>query len=56
MQVASMVRQGLSTKVIAKTLNISPGTVSIHRKHIRKKLGLNEKADNLHSYLLSLIE
>lgn len=56
MQVASMVRQGLSTKVIAKTLNISPGTVSIHRKHIRKKLGLNEKADNLHSFLLSLTE
>ncbi len=56
MQVASLVRQGLSTKVIAKTLNISPGTVSIHRKHIRKKLGLNEKADNLHSYLLSLTE
>lgn len=55
-QVASMVRQGLSTKVIAKTLNLSPGTVSIHRKHIRKKLGLNEKADNLHSYLLSLTE
>ena len=56
MQVASLVRQGLSTKVIASTLNISPGTVSIHRKHIRKKLGLDGKASNLHSFLLSLTE
>jgi PAS domain S-box-containing protein len=55
-QVAAMVRQGLPTKVIAKTLNITSGTVSIHRKHIRKKLDLDGKATNLHSYLLSLTE
>lgn len=55
-QVASMIRQGLSTKLIAATLHISQGTVSIHRKHIRKKLGLNGKASNLSSYLLSLAE
>jgi len=55
-QVASMVRQGLPSKVIAAALNISSGTVSIHRKHIRKKFGLDGKADNLHSYLLSLTE
>ncbi|WNV03265.1 PAS domain S-box protein [Candidatus Methylospira mobilis] len=55
-QVASLVRQGLATKLIAKTLNLSPGTVSIHRKHIRKKLELKGKASNLHSYLLSLYE
>jgi len=53
-RVASMVKQGLSTKLIAMTLNISPGTVGIHRKHIRKKLGLDSKATNLHGYLLSL--
>ena len=56
MQVASLLRQGLSTKVIAMTLNISPGTVGIHRKHIRKKLGLDGKAANLHNYLKSLTE
>jgi DNA-binding CsgD family transcriptional regulator len=56
MQVASLVRQGLSTKIIAMTLNIAPGTVSIHRKHIRKKLGLDGKAANLQSYLMSLTE
>lgn len=54
-QVASMIRQGLPTKIIAATLNIASGTVSIHRKHIRKKLGLDNKAANLQSYLLSLI-
>ncbi|SJM95453.1 conserved hypothetical protein [Crenothrix polyspora] len=54
--VAAMVRQGLSTQIIAKTLNIASGTVSIHRKHIRKKLDLDHKAINLHSYLLSLTE
>lgn len=55
-QVAAMIRQGQPTKVIAAGLNIAPGTVSIHRKHIRKKLGLDGKKDNLHSYLMSLTE
>lgn len=55
-QVASMVRQGLSTKIIATTLNLSAGTIGIHRKHIRKKLELDSKAINLHSYLMSLTE
>ena len=55
-QVASMVRQGLATKSIAATLNISSGTVDIHRKHIRKKLGLSGKAINLQSYLRSLTD
>jgi DNA-binding CsgD family transcriptional regulator len=55
-QVALLLRQGLPTKLIAATLNISPGTISIHRKHIRKKLGLDGKASNLHSYLKSLTE
>ncbi|MGZ8983900.1 MAG: PAS domain S-box protein [Methylotenera sp.] len=53
-QVASMVREGLSTKVIAATLSLSPETISIHRKNIRKKLGLDSKSDNLRSYLITL--
>jgi len=53
-QVASMVREGFSTKVIAATLSLSPETISIHRKNIRKKLGLDSKADNLRSYLITL--
>ncbi len=52
-QVASMVKLGNPTKVIAATLNISGGTVNLHRKHIRKKLGLDSKT-NLQNYLQSL--
>lgn len=55
-QIASLVRQGLSSKLIASTLNLSSGTIGIHRKHIRKKLGLNGSDDNLYSYLSSLAE
>ncbi len=55
-QVASLIRQGLSTKLIATTLHLSTGTVCIHRKHIRKKLGLIGSDDNLYGYLLSLAE
>lgn len=54
--VASMIRQGLSTQIIAESLQISPGTVSIHRKHIRKKLDLQRKGTNLKSYLQSMGE
>jgi PAS domain S-box-containing protein len=53
-QVVSLIRQGLPTKLIASTLDIAPGTVSVHRKQIRKKLGLDNKADNLQTYLKSL--
>lgn len=53
-QVTSLIRQGLPTKTIAATLSLSPETISVHRKHIRKKLGLDNKATNLRSYLLSL--
>jgi len=53
-QVASLIRQGLPTKLIASTLDIAPGTVSVHRKQIRKKLGLDSKSDNLQIYLKSL--
>ena len=55
-QVASMIRQGLPTKVIATTLNNSPGTISNHRKSIRKKLGFGKNTGNLQAYLLSLSE
>ncbi|WP_394754393.1 PAS domain S-box protein [Crenothrix sp.] len=53
-QVASMIRQGLSTKNIAATLSISAATVNVHRKNIRKKLGLDNKAVNLRSHLGSV--
>lgn len=55
-QVACMVREGSPTKVIAATLSISPETVSIHRKNIRRKLGLETKSENLRSYLVTLAD
>ena len=53
-QVASMIKQGLPTKDIATALSLSPETISVHRKHIRKKLGLSSKAANLRSHLTAL--
>lgn len=53
-QVASMIKQGLSTKDIATALSLSTETVNVHRKHIRKKLGLSGKTANLRSHLTSL--
>jgi DNA-binding NarL/FixJ family response regulator len=54
--VASMIRQGQQTSTIASALAISPGTIHIHRKHIRKKLGLDNTTTNLESYLKTLEE
>jgi PAS domain S-box-containing protein len=55
-QVASLIRQGMSTKQIATVLNMSSATISVHRKHIRQKLGLHGKTTNLEIYLMSLSE
>jgi DNA-binding CsgD family transcriptional regulator len=52
--VATLVREGLTTKEIAGTLQISAHAVDFHRKNIRSKLGLNRKKSNLRSYLISL--
>ncbi len=51
-QVASMVREGFSTKAIASTLSLSPETINIHRKNIRRKIGLDSKDKNLRSHLM----
>jgi len=53
-QVADMIRNGKTTKEIAKLLNVSAGTIEGHRNAIRKKLGLSNKKANLQSYLSSL--
>jgi len=50
-QVANLVRQGKRTKEIAEVMHLAPGTISIHRKNIRKKLGLTHKKANLQSVL-----
>jgi len=54
MEVANMVKAGLSTKEISGLLNASMQTVDKHRNNIRRKLGLANKSVNLVTYLQSL--
>lgn len=53
-RIANMIKQGRSSKAIARQLNLSPRTVDIHRYHIRRKLGIGTKKTNLRTHLLSL--
>jgi PAS domain S-box-containing protein len=53
-QVASLIKDGKSTKEIADILNLSIRAIEFHRDNIRKKLGLNKQNTNLRSYLMTL--
>ena len=50
-QIASLIKLGKRTKEIAQILRLSPGTISIHRKNIRKKLELTHRKVNLQTIL-----
>ena len=54
MQVASLVKDGKTSKEIANILNVAETTVNFHRKNLRKKFGLTNKQSNLRSYLISI--
>ena len=54
MQVASLVKDGKSSKEIADVLNVSETTINFHRKNLRVKFGLRNTRTNLRSYLLSI--
>jgi len=53
-QIANLIREGKTTKEIAKLLNSSIATIDFHRNNIRTKLGLKNRNANLRSYLMSL--
>ena len=52
-EIATLVKEGKTTKEIAALLALSPRTIDLHRLNIRKKLGLTSKGVNLRSTLLS---
>ena len=49
-QVASLIKEGKTTKEVAQALGIEKGSIDTHRKNIRKKIGL-DRASNLQSHL-----
>jgi PAS domain S-box-containing protein len=50
-QVANLVKLGKRTKEIAEIMHLSAGTISIHRKNIRRKLDLTHQKTNLQTML-----
>ncbi len=53
-QVASLIKEGMTTKEIAKALNMTEMAVGWHRRNLRIKLGIVNNAINIRSYLMSM--
>ncbi len=53
-RVASLIKEGRTTKEIAELLGMSVSAVDFHRNNIRKKLGLRNKKANLVSHLATM--
>lgn len=53
-RVGELIRDGISTKEIARRMHIAPGTVRYHRENLRQKLGIKGKSVNLKSFLKAL--
>jgi DNA-binding CsgD family transcriptional regulator len=52
-QVASLIKEGRSSKEIAEVLNVATSSIDFHRNNIRNKFGLKNKKISLRSHLLS---
>lgn len=50
-RICGFIQAGCSSKEISEAMNLAFDTIRTHRKNIRKKLGLQGKDVNLHSYL-----
>ncbi len=55
-RIASLIKEGRTTKEIAALLGMSSPAVEFHRNNIRNKLGLKNKKANLAAHLASLLE
>jgi DNA-binding CsgD family transcriptional regulator len=55
-EVASLIREGLSTKEIAAQLRLEITTVNFHRRNLRKKLSLSHTPTNLRTFLMGLMK
>ncbi|MBW2491092.1 MAG: helix-turn-helix transcriptional regulator, partial [Deltaproteobacteria bacterium] len=53
-KIASLIRQGKTTKIVAELMGLSLRTIEFHRTKIRHKMGLKDKTDSLQAYLLNL--
>ena len=56
MRVAAMIKNGLTSKNIARHFNVSLNTAKTHRRNIRKKLRIQNLNINLVTYLRYLME
>ncbi len=53
-EIANLIKNGISSKEMVDMLNISAKTIETHRNRIRKKLGITRKDVNLTTYLKTL--
>lgn len=53
-QVADLIRVGLSNKEAAIQMNVTKSTIEFHRDNLRKKLNLKHEKKNLRAYLMAL--
>lgn len=54
LEVATLIKEGKTTKDITAFLGVGTSAIDVHRYNIRKKLGINKQDKNLRSFLLSL--
>jgi len=53
LQVTNLIKQGNTTKEIAKIMNLAKSTIDFHRNNIRRKFGIKNQKTNIRTYLSS---